>query len=459
MNKTKIIATIGPATESHEMLSSLCHAGMNIARLNFSHGTHQWYETVIKTIKDLKSSPSIMLDTKGPEVRSANKTACHLKAGVSYTLGHKSNQSVDIPISLQHIQNKVSLGGSILLDGGKIVCSVERICKDHIIIYCASGGVLETNKHVNIPGVALGLPVLSAADKSDLAFGIAHGIHMVAASFINSGEDIGTIRREIRKHTTKYIPIIAKIETQLALLHIDEVLAASDGIMVARGDLGMEAGIIKLPEIERLLIKKAREVGKPVIVATQMLASMVNNPTPSRAEVMDVSTAVMLGSDAVMLSEETSVGNFPVESVQFMHDLCNESESSMVRSIYNGKFSSIIQMGVRHGEDMEQEPHIILFTNSTPGVLHLASTRTGLNTLIFTEDEGIYHTAMLLYGLQPHLLSKGMVDTITGSQKEMMKFTDQLVKDSILKKGDNLITFYDLVGQDKVLDTMQVTHA
>lgn len=452
---TKIIATIGPATEKLETLQQLAKAGMNIARLNFSHGTYPWFEQVITRLKKISPQMTIMLDTKGPEIRTANTKNIHLEKNKSYTIGYQKLN--DIPITYKNLHHKVRPKDIILLDSGLVKLTVTSVSEDTVTAVASNEEIITPKRHVNIPGVDLGLPVLSLQDKRDIIFGLEHGIHLVAVSFVTSAEDIGIVRREIAKHTKRHIPIIAKIETQLAIINIEEIIRASDGIMIARGDLGTEAGIIKIPSLERHLLQLAQSHKTPVIVATQMLASMVSNSTPTRAEAMDVGTAAYLGADAVMLSEESSVGAFPVESVRYMRELCaqNQPEYELPENISS---LGLVQAGIYHAHLNNTRSRILLFTNSKETLLQAAFPRTSLPTLVFTEEESIYHMARLLRGLTPYFIKKGEVRHITENMPAMRTFVQGLLKNRTLRQGETLLTYYDLVDADGKLDTLQISH-
>ncbi|QQD85252.1 pyruvate kinase [Jeotgalicoccus sp. ATCC 8456] len=338
MRSTKIVCTIGPASESEEKLEQIILAGMNVARLNFSHGDHAEHlariETIRKVAKRLDKTVGILLDTKGPEIRthSMENGSVELVKGetieVSMTevLGNKDRFSV----SYEGLIDDVQPGDFILLDDGLVELQVESINKEEGIITTTirNNGILKNKKGVNVPGVSVNLPGLTEKDKADVKFGIEQGVDFIAASFVRRPQDVLEIRELLETHQGEYIKIIPKIENQEGIENIDEILKISDGIMVARGDLGVEIAPETVPMKQKELIRKCNLVGKPVITATQMLDSMQHNPRCTRAEASDVANAIYDGTDAVMLSGETAAGDYPVEAVQTMAKIAESSEQA-----------------------------------------------------------------------------------------------------------------------------------
>ena len=336
MRSTKIVCTIGPASESEEKLEQIILAGMNVARLNFSHGDYAEHlariETIRKVAKRLDKTVGILLDTKGPEIRthSMENGSVELVKGetieVSMTevLGNKDRFSV----SYEGLIDDVQPGDFILLDDGLVELQVESINKEEGIITTTirNNGLLKNKKGVNVPGVSVNLPGLTEKDKADVKFGIEQGVDFIAASFVRRPQDVLEIRELLETHQGEYIKIIPKIENQEGIENIDEILKISDGLMVARGDLGVEIAPETVPMKQKELIRKCNLVGKPVITATQMLDSMQHNPRCTRAEASDVANAIYDGTDAVMLSGETAAGDYPVEAVQTMAKIAESSE-------------------------------------------------------------------------------------------------------------------------------------
>lgn len=337
MKKTKIVCTIGPASEKEEVLRELFLKGLNVARLNFSHGTHEEHRIRINTIKklreELKLPIGIMLDTKGPEIRlgSFDQEAIELKDGDSFTLTTRDilgDESI-VSVSYEGLAKDVNKGDRILVDDGLVELEVVEILNGRDIkCTVLNGGTLRDHKGVNIPNVSINLPAVTGKDIEDIKFGIENDIDFVAASFIRKAEDVLEIRKILEENGGEYIDIISKIENQEGVDNIDEIIEASDGIMVARGDLGVEIETEEIPLIQKKIIKKCNIAGKPVITATQMLDSMMRNPRPTRAEVTDVANAILDGTDSIMLSGETAAGKYPIESVKTMYDIATRTETS-----------------------------------------------------------------------------------------------------------------------------------
>lgn len=336
MKKTKMVCTLGPASDSKEILTKMIQGGLNVARLNFSHGSHEEHAGRIQRIKEVRKELNIpvalMLDTKGPEIRTGD-----LKEGkVTLETGKKivlTSEQIEgdadrVSVSYEGLPDDLSVGNKILIDDGLIELNVDRI--DGTEIYCSieNGGVLGSKKSVNIPNVEINLPGLTPKDESDLIFGIKQKVDFVAASFVRKPQDVIAIRKVLENNGGGNIQIISKIENREGVEKIDRILAVSDGIMVARGDLGVEIPAEEVPLVQKSIIKKCNLLGKPVITATQMLDSMMRNPRPTRAEVGDVANAVFDGTDAVMLSGETAAGAYPVQAVETMANIVEKTERS-----------------------------------------------------------------------------------------------------------------------------------
>ena len=337
MKKTKIVATIGPASDSEEMLKKLIAQGMNVCRLNFSHGNHEEHQKRIDTIKkvreEMKAPVAIMLDTKGPEIRlgSFKDGTVEISQGQEFTLTTREveGDSTIVKVSYKEMPLDVKIGGIILIDDGLVEFKIVETTDTEIKMIALNEGTLKNNKGVNVPNVSINLPALTEKDISDILFGIKNEVDFIAASFVRKASDVNDIRRILEENGGLDIDIISKIENQQGLDNIDEILNVSDGIMVARGDLGVEVPTEEIPLIQKTLIRKCNLVGKPVITATQMLDSMIRNPRPTRAEVTDVANAIIDGSSAVMLSGETAAGKYPFEAVRTMYNICIITEDSL----------------------------------------------------------------------------------------------------------------------------------
>ena len=331
--KTKIVCTIGPASESSQIIEAMIRAGMNVARLNFSHGTQEEHLRKIKTIRQiadrLKEPVAILQDLSGPKIRvgKVKEGGVELRRGEGFSLTNREIMGDEKRVSVTYpsLPDEVKPGDTILLADGTIELQVLGNSGQDIQCRVVVGGVLTSHKGINFPTRSILASAFTEKDRQDLLFGIQHGVDLIGLSYVKEAADIGKVRGTLEKESAD-IPVIAKIERKEALEHIDEILLASDGIMVARGDLGMETPLERIPNVQKMLIRKANALGKPVITATQMLRSMVDHTRPTRAEVTDVVNAIYDGTDAVMLSEETASGQFPVEAVQMMAKIAQAAE-------------------------------------------------------------------------------------------------------------------------------------
>lgn len=337
MRKTKIVCTLGPSTDDEKVLRELVLNGMNVARVNMSHGQHDEQRKRINTLKairtELNKPIALLLDTKGPEVRvkSFKEGKVELVPGQEFTLTTREveGDNTICSVTFANLPNDVSEKTRILIDDGLIELVVKEIDKTDIICKVINGGKVSNNKGINVPGHNLSMPFLSEKDKNDIKFAVEEDFDFIAASFVTEMEDIMQIRRELLKHDCDDIKIIAKIENAQGVDNIDGIIKASDGIMVARGDMGVEIPFAELPSIQKMIIQKVYKAGKQVITATQMLESMVNNPRPTRAEVSDVANAVYDGTSAVMLSGETAAGKYPVEALKTMSTVARKTEDDI----------------------------------------------------------------------------------------------------------------------------------
>lgn len=345
MKKTKIVCTIGPKTESKKILSQLLNAGMNVIRLNFSHGDYAEHSKRIANIRSIMNTNhnkvAILLDTKGPEIRTMqlkNGQDVLLEKGQTFILTTDQliiGDNKCVAVTYQGITNDIKIGNIILIDDGLISMKAIKITKDNIICQILNNGLLGENKGINIPGVSIQLPALAEQDKLDLIFACKNNVDFIAASFIRKSSDVLEIRKFLNIHGGKNIQIISKIENQEGLNNFNEIMEVSDGIMVARGDLGVEIPVEEVIFAQKMMIKKCNEARKVVITATQMLESMIQNPRPTRAEAGDVANAILDGTDAVMLSGESAKGMYPVESVTIMANICERTDKVMKPRIYN----------------------------------------------------------------------------------------------------------------------------
>jgi pyruvate kinase len=334
--RTKIVCTIGPASDSEEMITKLVTAGMNVARVNFSHGTHEYHRKVIRRIKKVRKAlnkpVAILQDLQGPKIRIGNikEGVVLLKAGQEFVLTSDTVPGDEhrVSVSLKTLAQEVSKAHPILLADGNIELSVDKIEPPDIRCRVVVGGQLSSHKGINLPGSELHVDSITKKDRKDIVVGVEEGVDAVALSFVRSAADITAARRAI-KEAGGDVPIIAKIEKHEAVDNIDGIIAAAQAIMVARGDLGVEIELERVPLVQKSIIRICNALGKPVITATQMLVRMVDNPRPTRAEATDVANAILDGTDAVMLSEETAAGKYPIEAVMMMDRIARTAESAL----------------------------------------------------------------------------------------------------------------------------------
>ena len=355
MKKTKIVCTMGPNSNDENIMRQLVKEGMDIARFNFSHGSHEEQKgrmDMLKKIREEEKKPvAILLDTKGPEIRTGvlkDGKKVLLKEGETITLTNEEIEGDETKVSLTYkgLVDDVQIGNMILIDDGLIGLKVKEKTETDIICTIVNGGELGERKGVNVPNVPVRLPAITEKDKEDLKFGVEQKIDFIAASFVRNAECILEIRSYLNKCGAPYIPIIAKIENSEGIDNIDEIIRCADGIMVARGDLGVEIPAEEVPYLQKLIIQKCNDNYKPVITATQMLDSMIRNPRPTRAEVTDVANAVYDGTDAVMLSGETAQGKYPVEALQMMVHIIENTEQHLDYDMILDKAGDHLKRGI-----------------------------------------------------------------------------------------------------------------
>ncbi|SCZ05377.1 pyruvate kinase [Alkaliphilus peptidifermentans] len=338
MRKTKIVCTIGPASENKDVFKELVKSGLNVARLNFSHGDHEEHLVRIKNIKavreELKVPVAILLDTKGPEIRTGkfSEPEVTLQEGQKFIITTRDimgNQDI-CNVSYTGLPKDVTEGNSILIDDGLVELEVTKVINDtDIECLVKNSGIVKNHKGVNVPGVKINLPAITEKDKKDIEFGIENDIDFIAASFVRKASDVLAIRKILEDNRAEHIHIISKIENQEGMDNLEEIIEVSDGIMVARGDLGVEIPTEEVPLAQKRMIQLCNKAGKPVITATQMLDSMIRNPRPTRAEVTDVANAIFDGTDAIMLSGETAAGKYPIEAVKMMANIATRTEAAI----------------------------------------------------------------------------------------------------------------------------------
>ena len=423
MKKTKIVCTIGPASESEEILEQLMEAGMNVARLNFSHGDHDEHLTRIERIRSISKKVGIpvgiMLDTKGPEIRTHKMAdeVINLAKGSEVRISMKEGLGTADKFSLSYdgLINDVEIGMPILLDDGLVELQVSSIDEENqeIVTKAINSGVLKNNKGVNVPGASLNLPGLTDKDRSDIEFGIKNGVTFIAASFVRRTSDVLEIKDILEKNDALHIQIIPKIENQEGVDNLDEIIAVSDGLMVARGDLGVEIPVEEVPIVQKDMIAKCRRAGKPVITATQMLDSMQENPRPTRAEASDVANAIFDGTDAIMLSGETAAGDYPVEAVRTMSNIAIRTEASLLdQDAYSLKAydqedtTEAIGQAVGHTAKNLNIQTIVAATDSGHTARMISKYRPKADIVAMTFSESTAQALTLKWGVVPIVSEK-----------------------------------------------------
>ena len=449
MRKTKIICTIGPACENEEILTGMCKAGMNVARLNFSHGTHADHLKKIQLIRSVREKLhlpiAIMLDTKGPEYRIKTfKTGkIFLKEGDRFTLTTDDiiGDEHRVSVTFRDLMKDLNPGDTVLINNGLVILRVQEIQGNDAICIVEAGGELSDRKSMNFPGKVLSQDYLSQQDRADILFGIENDVDFIAASFVSNKADVLSIRQLLDSNNGKDIDIIAKIENRSGVEHIDEICEVADGIMVARGDLGVEIPFMEVPAIQKELISKCRLLGKRVITATEMLESMISHPRPTRAEISDVANAVYDGSSAIMLSGETAAGKYPVQAVKAMSETAEYTEANInyaewfrttkfqIHNNLDAISHAICSMAI----DTEAKAIVV---NSISGrtARMVSRFRCPVNIIGATTKEKAWRKLNLSWGITPVL-------SAAYHSMDVMFWQDlQYARDTLnLKEGDNVV--------------------
>jgi pyruvate kinase len=417
--RSKIICTLGPASESAEMIDRLMRAGMDVARLNFSHGTHAEHARTIARVREASGRHAkpiaILADLQGPKIRTgalAGGRPVMLRAGQRFTISTKDirGSSEGVSTNYKSLPREVHRGDRILLADGLIELRVLAAGRHSVACEVANGGELGEHKGINLPGVRLKVPVLTPKDREDLALALKHGANYIAASFVRRAEDVKTVKAAIAK-AGKDTPVIAKLEKPEAIENLEEILREADGVMVARGDLGVEMSPEIVPVVQKQIIARAREARRPVITATQMLESMTRNPRPTRAEASDVANAIFDGTDAVMLSEETASGRFPAESVEMMDRIIREVESHITRFPRPHRPAQLNVAEttcelICHASEELQMKVIAVFTESGSTARLVSKYRPRPPIVAFSPDAETRRRLSLFWGVLPHTISR-----------------------------------------------------
>jgi pyruvate kinase len=443
--RAKIVATLGPATASDERLEVLLRAGVDVVRLNFSHGTRAEHGERIERVRAiaerLERPVAVLQDLQGPKIRTGlleGGGPVLLETGAEVTICTEDIRGTARRLSTTYeaLPSDVKPGDTLLLDDGKIRLSVLSSGRDELRARVEHGGRLGEHKGINLPGVAVSAPALTDKDRADLEFGLSRQVDYVALSFIRTAAEVKEARKLVESRGGR-VPLIVKLEKPQAIENLDEILEVCDGVMVARGDLGVELPTEQVPMIQKRVIRRANRIGKPVITATQMLESMVSNPTPTRAEATDVANAVWDGTDAVMLSAESAVGQYPIEAVEVMDRIVVEAEKQLPRlDLHPGRVShahAISHAARSLAEDLQVKA-IVCFTRTGRTANLLSEDRPRVPILAFTPDEAVYRRLSLRWGVTPLLCSlPASTDALIASGEK------KLLECGLIAEGDNVI--------------------
>ena len=451
MRKTKIVATIGPATSSEEMIEKLIKAGVNVFRFNFSHGDYKTHkenlDKIRKISKKINKIVAVLQDLSGPKIRVTDvEEPFYVHYGDIIEIvkenikGNKNRISINYP----EIIDQLKKGDKLYIADGTIRLEVIDKKEDKVIAKVLVGGLISSRKGVNFPNVKLNIPSITEKDKKDIEFGVKEGFDIIALSFVKYASDVKEAKELIKKAGGDQ-PVFAKIEKHEAVDHIDEIIEEADGIMVARGDLGVEIEMEKVPVIQKKIIKKCNKAGKPVITATQMLLSMVSSPRPTRAEVSDIANAVLDGTDATMLSDETTVGKYPVEAVKVMDKTIRETEKIYPYYRDYGKkektaTSAIAEAAVNLSEDINAKA-IVAFTKSGRTARNVSKYRPECSILAITHDEKTLRRLSIVWGVNPYMV----IESNENTDIMLKEFIEYAYKHDF-KPEDILITLVGFVG-------------
>lgn len=459
-NRTKIVATIGPASAKKEVLLKMIREGLDVCRINFSHGSYEQHQQVIDTVrainKEYETHIGLLADLQGPKIRIGKvKEGVVLKKGA--TLQITTNELIgdekNLYITYSHFPKDVNKNELILLDDGKIQLKVlETNLKDTVTLKVIYGGKLTSNKGVNLPNTKISSPSLTEKDKQDLAFALKNNIEWIGLSFVRAAADIIELKSIIREHKST-ARVIAKIEKPEAIKNIDAIIAATDAVMVARGDLGVETPMQKVPVIQKMIVKKCLAAVKPVIIATQMMESMITNPTPTRAETNDVANSVFDGADAVMLSGETSVGAYPVECIRVMQEIIRSVEDSNYpyslpnlppKTKRESYFSEAILYSACMLAEQTSAKGIVSMTNSGFSAFQLSNHRPHATIFIFTDNQSILNALSLLWGVRTFFYNR-----LETTDQTIDEVNGILLKSAEVKKGDVIINTASIPIKEK----------
>jgi pyruvate kinase len=464
MRKTKIISTLGPATDSPEMISRLIDAGVNIFRLNMSHATHHWVRRAVGDIRaaatERCAAVGIMMDTQGPAIRTGDLPAeLDLKPGQKFTLtvrGERSEEHHSVDVNYENFVKDINVGDVVLLDNGAIQMKV--LAKEGNKVECEvlTEGTLGSRRHINLPGVKVSLPALTAKDLADVEVGLQAGVDYIALSFVREAKDIQQLRAIIERGPHRPL-IIAKIEDQQAVRNLSEIVAEADAVMVARGDLGIEVPYEELPIIQRKIVKICLRVGKPVIVATHMLESMIENPMPTRAEVTDVANAVFEQADAIMLSGETTVGKYPVKCVEVFDRIAQRIERSGGANFYEqaeltSPRQKLVKSAVVMANELKADAAVVFTVRGN--MARYAAWMRPRHSKIYAVCENwmIGNTLALNWGVTPLVASFNHTDP----EKTIDPALRTLIAKGMLQKGNTVVIISSITVGEQIVDAVQM---
>ncbi|GAB0174975.1 MAG: pyruvate kinase [Candidatus Altimarinota bacterium] len=467
--RTKIIATVGPATASSEMLLALSRAGVNIIRFNFSHADYDSATLIIDRIRDLnksgKTSLALLLDTKGPELRTGD-----LKEKIQYQIGERfriytqGSNSISgeksITCDYPYLIEDISIGDAIEIDSGLFHAVVIAKGSDFLDVEAKNDAIIGSRRHVNLPGIKIRMPGITEKDKQDLLFAIKMGFHFIAASFIRTEQNVREIREFLDENSGDEIKIISKIENEEGIENLDSIVGISDGVMVARGDLGIEVPIEKVPKYQKRIIDLCRQRGKFVIVATHMLESMIEHPFPTRAEVSDIFRAVLQGADATMLSGETTTGKYPIESVDMMRSVILEAEGELEHKHHEYVSDGLTERDIekkyliRSALHIAEELHlktVLVFTKSGRLARLAAAYRPNISIEAFSGNPSSVGYMQVLYGVTPHILPHW-----GDHQKNLEDALKLLLDAGTINLDSKIIAVTDVVKNSKEIPVMEI---
>ena len=466
MRKTKIICTIGPASENEEVLTQMCLAGMNVARLNFSHGSHEEHAkkvALIKKVREKLNLPiAILLDTKGPEyrIRTFKDGKVEIKTGATFTftIDEIEGDETRVAVNYKLLNKDLKPGDVLTVNNGLVKFQVNKIVGNDIITECLQGGVLSNRKSMSFPNKVMSGPYLSEQDKEDIIFGIQQGVDFVAASFVSSKQDVLDIRKLLDENGGNDIEIIAKIENQAGVDNVIEICESCGGIMIARGDLGVEIPFVEVPSVQKRLTRICRMMGKRVITATEMLESMIQNPRPTRAEISDVANAVYDGTSCIMLSGESAAGKYPVEAVRTMAEIAEYTEA---HNDYIRRFRSTHYVGkdnldcISHAVcsmalDVKAKAIVVCSVSGKTAML-VSRFRTPVNIIGLTTNEKIWRRLSMSWGVTPVMADQfPSLDVLFYYAK---KETARVLN---LQPGDNILLTGGVAGRSGNTDTIKL---